>query len=301
MPSGGGRHRLRRLLLGALAVAVVVALYATGLTFYFAAQHRASAIVFKNENSPPDHLAALARTITFDPNKGDMVVRVEVRPSGNLAAADGVSVNRPVSIDVVGGTGKASYRYNAGDRIAPVDVTIGLNGDVNSYPYDSYQSGFAMDATAGPAPDAAQQGAAPAVAPTVLEFDGALSGYRVKTASLPTNPEDVNVLALDLTVKRASVTVAFAILMLVLQGLLALAAAMLAIFIIRRHRRVEIPMLTWLAALLFAIVPLRNAMPTAPPIGAEVDVIVFFWAVTVITVSLLSILITWLRQPPAPP
>ncbi|HWC37055.1 MAG TPA: DUF4436 family protein [Acidimicrobiales bacterium] len=68
----------------------------------------------------------------------------------------------------------------------------------------------------------------------------------------------------------------------------------------RRHRRVEIPMLTWLAALLFAIVPLRNAMPTSPPIGAEVDVIVFFWAVTVITVALLSILITWFRQPQAP-
>ncbi len=227
------------------------------------------------------------------------MVRVEIRPAGNLTAPDGVSVNQPVSLDVLGGTGKASYRYNAGDRIAPVDVTIGLNGDVNSYPFDSYQSGFAMDATAGPPPRAGQQGAAPAVTPTVLEFDGALSGYRVKTATLPTGPEEVNVVALNLTVKRASVTVAFAILMLVLQGLLAVAAASLAIFMVRRHRRVEIPMLTWLAALLFAIVPLRNAMPTSPPIGAEVDVIVFFWAVTVITISLLTILFTWFRQPPS--
>jgi hypothetical protein len=41
-------------------------------------------------------------------------------------------------------------------------------------------------------------------------------------------------------------------------------------------------------------------MPGAPPIGAEVDVIVFFWVVTVIALALVSILVTWLRQPPAP-
>jgi hypothetical protein len=58
-------------------------------------------------------------------------------------------------------------------------------------------------------------------------------------------------------------------------------------------------MLTWLAALLFALIPLRNAMPNAPPIGAEIDVIVFFWAETVVALTLVTVLVTWLRQPSA--
>ncbi len=130
-----------------------------------------------------------------------------------------------------------------------------------------------------------------------MQFDGTLSGYRVNGNPLRTDSSEDNLLALDLTVKRAPVTTAFAILMLVLQGILAIAAAALAGFVIRGHRRVEIPMLTWLAALLFATIPLRNAMPSAPPIGAEIDVLVFFWVVTVISLSLVSILVTWLRQP----
>jgi hypothetical protein len=286
-------------LVAVLSVAVVGGIYAGCLVLYFAAQHRATAQFVKNENVPQDHLEAQARTVSFDPTKGDLVLRVEVRPSGALAAPDGVSVTRPVSIDVVGGTGKASYRYNPGDRIGPVDVTVGAFGDVNSYPFDSYTSSLDFDATASPPPATDQTGAAPDDTPTQLVFDGTLSGYRVKANPLATGPDEPNVLAVDLTINRAPVTSAFAILILVLEVLLAGAAAALALYIVRRRRRVEIPMLTWLAALLFAMIPLRNAMPNAPPIGAEIDVIVFFWAETVVALTLVTVLITWLRQPPA--
>jgi hypothetical protein len=266
---------------------------------YFAAQHRAAAEFVKNDNVPPDHLEALARTVSIDPNKGDLVLRVEIRPSGALAAPDGVSVTRPVSVDVVGGTGKASYRYNPGDRIGPVDVTVGAFGDINSYPFDSYTSSLDFDATASPPTTPDQPGVEPPDTPTHLVFDGTLSGYRVKANPLATGPDEPNVLALDLTINRAPVTSAFAILILVLEVLLAGAAAALAVYIIRRRRRVEIPMLTWLAALLFAMIPLRNAMPNSPPIGAEIDVIVFFWAETVVALTLVTVLVTWLRQRPA--
>jgi len=39
-------------------------------------------------------------------------------------------------------------------------------------------------------------------------------------------------------------------------------------------------------------------MPSAPPIGAEIDVIVFFWAETVVALTLVTVLVTWLRQRP---
>ncbi len=297
--AGRWRRGWRGVLVAATTVAVLGGVYAGCLVLYFNAQHRATAQFVKNENVPPDHLEALARTVSIDPNKGDLVLRVEIRPAGALAAPDGVTVTRPVSIDVVGGTGKASYRYNTGDRISPVDVTVGAFGDINSYPFDSYTSALDFDATAAPPAATEQTGATPPDTPTQLVFDGTLSGYRVAASPVPTGPDEPNVLALDLKITRAPVTSAFAILILVLEVLLAGAAATFAVYIVRRRRRVEIPMLTWLAALLFALIPLRTAMPSAPPIGAEIDVIVFFWAETVVALTLVTVLITWLRQRPA--
>ncbi len=292
--AGGRRRGWRR----ALVVVLLAAVYAGGIGLYFAAQHGATKYI-KNPKVPRDHLAALVRTISIDPSKGDLVLRVEVRPGPGLVGPDGLSVTRPVSLDVIGGNGKASYRYGPGDNISPVDVTIGLSGNYNSYPFDSYNGLFAVIATASSPPSSNQGGAAPPVAPTQVIFDGTLSGYDVKASPMPTERADVNVLLLELSINRAPLTPAFAVLLLVLQALLGAAAAALAVFVWRRQRRVEIPMLTWLAALLFAIVPLRNAMPGAPPIGALVDVLVFFWAVTIIALSLVSVLLRWLRQPPA--
>ena len=48
---------------------------------------------------------------------------------------------------------------------------------------------------------------------------------------------------------------------------------------LRNKRRFQPPMTTWYAAMLFAIVPLRNALPDAPPIGSWIDVTVTLWVV----------------------
>src|SRR5207248_2665031 len=158
------------------------------------------------------------------------------------AGPDLISVTRPVSIDVIGGTGKASYRYSPHDRISPVDVTVGLTGRTNSYPFDSYHAPFAVIATASSIPSGDPQSEV-SPAPTRLEFDGTLGGYRVKVKPIRTPLADVNLLALDVSVSRSRLTTVFAILILVLQALLAGAAAALVVSVWRQRRRVEIPMM----------------------------------------------------------
>jgi hypothetical protein len=290
----GSRHRT--LVIG-LCVALSLAVYAAGIALYFAAQ-RGPAEYVKNHRSPVQ-LDAFVRTISMDPSSGDLGLRVEVRPGPGLVGSDGVSVTRPVGIDIVGGTGTASHRYGAGDRIGPIDVTIGTAGNFNSYPFDSYKSLFAVVASTS-SQGSTLQGSTPSAAPTHFTFDGTLSGYHVTFKPLPRENADANTLALGLSIRRAPLTGTFAILIVGLQALLATAAAALALFIWSRHRRVEIAMLTWLVAMLFAIVPLRNAMPGAPPIGALVDVVIFFWAVTIIALSMVSVLVMWLLQPRRP-
>ncbi len=58
-------------------------------------------------------------------------------------------------------------------------------------------------------------------------------------------------------------------------------------------------MFSWLAALLFALPPLRNAMPSAPPIGSLSDFMAFFWAEGIVALSLATVVFAWLRRPGA--
>jgi hypothetical protein len=45
-----------------------------------------------------------------------------------------------------------------------------------------------------------------------------------------------------------------------------------ALQMIMRRKAFQMPFLTWYAAMLFAVVPLRNILPGAPPPGAWIDV-----------------------------
>jgi hypothetical protein len=43
---------------------------------------------------------------------------------------------------------------------------------------------------------------------------------------------------------------------------------------------------SWITALLFALLPLRNSLPGSPPLGSWIDILMYFWVVAVVMVSL---------------
>jgi hypothetical protein len=55
-------------------------------------------------------------------------------------------------------------------------------------------------------------------------------------------------------------------------------------------------MTTWYAAMLFAVVPLRNALPDSPPIGWWVDVTVVLWVIVALGISMLIYIYCWWRD-----
>ena len=57
---------------------------------------------------------------------------------------------------------------------------------------------------------------------------------------------------------------------MVLQWLLAISAISAAIVWVN-GRKIEVTMFGWMGALLFALIPLRNAMPAVPPVGVLSD------------------------------
>jgi len=55
-------------------------------------------------------------------------------------------------------------------------------------------------------------------------------------------------------------------------------------------------MTTWYAAMLFAVVPLRNALPGSPPFGGWIDITLVLWVLVVLVISMLLYIACWWRH-----
>lgn len=96
-------------------------------------------------------------------------------------------------------------------------------------------------------------------------------------------------------------TAAFAIVILGVLIAIASLALFVAIQTTQDRRPFQPPMTTWYAAMLFAVVPLRNALPGSPPFGSWVDITVVIWVLVALAISMVLYIGCWWRHlnPPA--
>ena len=64
---------------------------------------------------------------------------------------------------------------------------------------------------------------------------------------------------------------------------------------ITRRKQFQMPFATWYAAMLFAVVPLRNILPGATA-GAWIDVALVLWVIIALVTAMVMVTISWYRQ-----
>ena len=163
--------------------------------------------------------------------------------------------------------------------VFPVPLTIA--GHVERWPFDNYSS--------GPIEVQLFRGADTQNPPELIPvtFIDHLSGFKA-TASKSNGHE---VYRLD--VRRSLSTALFAVVIVAVLVTLAALALFVAVQTMRGRRKFQPPMTTWYAAMLFAAVPLRNALPGAPPFGSWVDVTVVLWVIVALVASMLIYIACW--------
>ena len=97
------------------------------------------------------------------------------------------------------------------------------------------------------------------------------------------------------TATRSVATVAFGIVILGLMAVLPVLGLTVAIVAYRGIRKVEATLMSWMAAMLFATIPLRTFLPGSPPIGSWVDYLVVLWVVAGLVLGLVIYVLAWLR------
>ena len=185
--------------------------------------------------------------------------------------------------------------FPKGKAPAQLTTTVEAHGDPGNWPFDSYKTEpITADAFVG-------SGDSTKKVPARVEVTGELDGWdisvnRVKDpAALPTSraTDNGNVI---ITLRRAKGPLIFDLgICLVLISLPTL-ALLVAIPMALGRRKFLPPFATWYAANLFAIVPLRNILPGAPPPGSWIDQAIVQWVLIALVTAMSLYIFAWIRQ-----
>ncbi|WP_077100145.1 DUF4436 domain-containing protein [Mycobacterium terramassiliense] len=245
---------------------------------------------------PPDLNATndtivLVRLEKLETVANRLTVKVLVIPEDSMfdKRLDVLKTDTAVRMDPPNDLG--DLQYPAGKSPAQVATTIEAHGDPNNWPFDSYSTDtLSAEVLVG-------QGDARQYIPARVEVTGALDGWdvtvkRVGEASQDADRPD-NVI---ITLHRAKGPLIFDLgICLVLFALPTLAFAV-AIQIALGRRKFVPPFVTWFAAMLFAVIPIRNFLPGSPPPGAWIDQVLVIWVLMALVAAMALYMFTWYRQ-----
>jgi Domain of unknown function (DUF4436) len=220
-----------------------------------------------------------------------LTVKVLVHPQDSMfdQRLDVLKTDTAVRMDPPNDLG--DLQYPAGKSPAQVATTIEAHGNPNNWPFDSYTTDtLSADVLVGSGDDRKY-------IPARVEVTGALDGWevsvkRVGEASQDSDRPD----SVIITLHRAKGPLIFDLgICLVLFSLPALAFAV-AIQIALGKRKFVPPFVTWFAAMLFAVIPIRNFLPGSPPPGAWIDQVLVIWVLMALVGAMGLYMLTWYRK-----
>jgi hypothetical protein len=227
-------------------------------------------------------------TVTLDvvsigSNYSELVADLIVKPGPELVdpATDGLK--QDLTVAVTSATTPVRRTWSKGMLPGVFPVSITLARDVERWPFDSYYTGpitVSLFNASGQLPERAN-----------ITFVDRLTGWKVDVRR-------VNASALapyEVDLQRSASTMVFAIVILCIFVAIAAVGLFVAIKTARDPRRFQSPMTTWYAAMLFAVLPLRNALPGSPSFGSWIDLTIVMWVLVALVVSMLLYIGAWWR------
>jgi Domain of unknown function (DUF4436) len=292
----GKQYQKPRVAIGVSVVVAMIAIYALSLLGVHQLQEAEAPL-------PPLDLSQGGGDATIVQLRLEELKPVANRLTVNVLVYPGISAydNRfdvlatDVSVRLYPTSDLGDLHYPKGKAPAQLTTTVEAHGDPGNWPFDSYRSEpISADAFVGSGDNIKK-------VPARVEVTGELDGWDVGVnrlhdpAALPTSraSDNGNVV---ITLRRAKGPLIFDLgICLVLISLPTL-ALLVAIPMALGRRKFLPPFATWYAANLFAIVPLRNILPGAPPPGSWIDQAIVQWVLIALVTAMSLYILAWVRQ-----
>jgi Domain of unknown function (DUF4436) len=282
-PSVRRRRRWPRMRLGVVAMLVVGCAMVTSLVLYV---NGSASRTIPARGAP----TADGTTVTMDVenvqnNYSELVCNLIVKPGPGLVDPATDSLKQDLTVAVTSVTTPVKRTYAKGMLPGYFPVSLTLARDVERWPFDSYYTGpITVTIFTGPeqAPERAN-----------VTFVDRSTGWKVDV----TRVNDGNASSpYEVKMQRSASTMVFAIVILCIFVAIAAVGVFVAVETLRDARRFQSPLTTWYAAMLFAVVPLRNALPGSPVFGSWIDLTIVLWVLVALVVSMLIYVAAWWRS-----
>jgi hypothetical protein len=221
-----------------------------------------------------------------------LTVNVLIYPGESLEDKRFDELNADIAVRLYPPNDLGDIKYPKGKAPAQVSTMIQAHGDPGNWPFDSYRTEpISADVFVG-------EGAERKRLPALVQVTGAMDGW---DASVTRNSDTSeagshNTSNVVVTLHRAKGPLIFDLgIILVLISLPTL-ALVVAIPMAMGRRKFVPPFATWYAANLFAIVPLRNILPGAPPPGSMIDQALVQWVLLALASAMALYIYSYIRQ-----
>lgn len=199
---------------------------------------------------------------------------------------------QPITVQLYPENDLGDLQYPVGKTPAQASTVIEAEGDPAIWPFDSYTTGLVQaDVILG-------TGDNRTVEDGRIEVVGAPDGWDVTVKRVPgeysgtaERPTDVVI-----TLHRSKGTLIFDLGILVVLIALPALALWVSIPMALGKKKFLPPFVSWFAAMLFAVVPLRNILPGSPPPGSWVDQAITMWVVLALIVAMTLFIFAYRRQ-----
>lgn len=212
---------------------------------------------------------------------------VSVYPGEDLLTSEGYLKNQ-LTVDLSPLASESRLVFPAGTEISPSTATIYSDGDIRAWPFDSYRAQSVVVRAS------TMVDSEPVSVPTVVAVTNSLTGWNIDSGA----QDQIGGAGFDVTVSRNVVSKVYDLAICVVLLALPMCALFVAVNTVRGRKKFQPPMVTWFAVMLFAVLPIRNLLPGAPPIGSWVDYSVVLWVVLGLVTAMILYVYTWWRDAP---
>jgi hypothetical protein len=221
-----------------------------------------------------------------------MAIDVEVSAIGDKYVNPDETLKTGVTVLVYKKTETDQIVIPAGGLPQSRTIAVPITGDYANYPLDRYQGEVFIRAketsTGNPIPV------------DVTASDGIYNW--ITKVNLPAQPlvvQNPNLSPsgfIQISTQRSTTLIIFLGLVGFLVIVISLVAVFLAGMIFTFRRVANAALLAWMTTALFSFLVLRTALPGAPPLGAAIDVFLFFWAILGLMAAVVMVAIAWNRS-----
>ncbi len=280
---------IKRILIIIVCLALFIGSFSSALYFYQNDRTQRSADQSFGDEKAANRIDLAISLLGVDPIKGELNLRFAPSPEGKFAKDGRLTQDLKFFTGIESGKSEVTLEKNRIPETVNGSVSL-YGGRVSDYPFDVHTSDFYIFFT-NPKDEAED-------IPMNINFYGALSGFNIDADYIPKSEFESSdsYMGIRVRVSRSVITKSFSIFLMIAMWLIGLVVFIMTIVVVFQPRPIEFGMYTLIAGMLFALPAVRNLQPGVPPLGSLTDFLSFFWAESLVAVSMPLLFFSWLTR-----